>query len=111
MFWLILTVSGNAANFTNPVKFFQYMAAGTPLVITEIPPLMVFKDSPLIAGWCEPDNHHQLAECIQHVLQKYPRKVEGYAASIDFAHQFSWENRTAKILSYVDECFRPEVYN
>jgi glycosyltransferase involved in cell wall biosynthesis len=103
--------SGNAANFTNPVKFFQYMAAGTPLVVTEIPPLMVFKDSPLVAGWCEPDNYHQLAECIQNVLQKYPRKIEGYAASIDFAHQFSWENRTAKILSHVDECFRPEVYN
>ncbi|WP_414548151.1 glycosyltransferase family 4 protein [Anabaena sp. CCY 0017] len=103
--------SGKAANFTNPVKFFQYMASGTPLVVTEIPPLMVFKDSPLVAGWCEADNPLKLAECIQDVLNKYPRKIEGYAASRDFAHQFSWEKRAAKILSYVDESFRPQIEN
>ncbi len=103
--------SGTAANFTNPVKFFQYMASGTPLVITEIPPLMVFKDSPLVAGWCAADNPRQLAECIQNVLEKYPRKIEGYTASIEFARQFSWEKRAAKILSYVDESFRPEINN
>lgn len=103
--------SGKAANFTNPVKFFQYMASGTPVVATEIPPLMIFKDSPLVGGWCEPDNSHKLAECIQNVLVKYPRKLEGYTTSIDFARQFSWENRATKILSYVDESFRPQTYN
>ncbi len=102
--------SGNAANFTNPVKFFQYMASGTPMVVTEIPPLMVFKNSPLIAGWCEPDNPHKFAECIQYVLGKYPRKIEGYADTIKFAEQFCWENRAAKILSYVNESFHPQ-YN
>lgn len=99
--------SGQEANFTNPVKFFQYMAAGTPIVVTEIPPLMVFKDSPLVAGWCEPDNPQKFAECIQHVLETYPRKIEGYADNINFARQFSWEERTQKILSYVDKSFHP----
>jgi glycosyltransferase involved in cell wall biosynthesis len=103
--------SGNAANFTNPVKFFQYMASGTPMVVTEIPPLMVFKNSPLIADWCEPDNPHKFAESIQYVLKTYPRKIEGYADSIKFAGQFCWENRAAKILTYVDQSFQPEIYN
>ncbi|MFN6530147.1 glycosyltransferase family 4 protein [Nostoc sp. ChiSLP03a] len=101
--------AGKSADFTNPVKFFQYMAAGTPIVATEIPPLMEFKTSPLIASWCTPDNPHKLAESIQHTLETYPRKLEGYAASIDFAQQFSWENRITKILSYVEEDQRPPI--
>lgn len=101
--------SGNAANFTNPVKFFQYMASGTPMVVTEIAPLMVFKNSPLVATWCEPDNPIKLAEAITRTLETYPRKIAGYAASIDFAKQFSWENRAAKILSHVDESLHPPI--
>ncbi|MFM2064739.1 MAG: hypothetical protein RLZZ507_4410 [Cyanobacteriota bacterium] len=101
--------SGKSANFTNPVKFFQYMASGTPMVVTEIPPLMEFKASPLIASWCETDNPHKLADAIRYTLEKYPRKIEGYASSIDFAKQFSWENRITKILSYVQEDMRPQI--
>ncbi len=101
--------SGKSANFTNPVKFFQYMAAGTPIVVTEIPPLMEFKNSPLIANWCPPDNPHQFADAITYALEAYPRKTEGYTASIDFSQQFSWENRITKILSYVQEDMRPTI--
>ncbi|MBR8834093.1 MAG: glycosyltransferase [Stigonema ocellatum SAG 48.90 = DSM 106950] len=103
--------SGEEANFTNPVKFFQYMASGTPIAITEIPPLIEFKNSPLVAGWCEPDHPHKLAECIKYVLETYPRRIEGYTDSISFASQFTWENRTQKILSYVEESFRPQILN
>ncbi|MBD2243760.1 glycosyltransferase [Nostoc sp. FACHB-888] len=101
--------AGKSADFTNPVKFFQYMAAGTPIVATEIPPLMEFKASPLIASWCTPDDPHKLAQCILHTLETYPRKIDGYAASIDFAQQFSWENRITKILSYIEEAQRPPI--
>ncbi len=103
--------AGKSANFTNPVKFFQYMAAGTPIVATEIPPLMEFKTSPLIAGWCEPDNPRKLAESIQLTLAKYPRKIDGYISSMDFGKQFSWENRITKILNYVEESSRPPIIN
>ncbi|MBD0389613.1 MAG: glycosyltransferase, partial [Nostoc sp. C3-bin3] len=101
--------AGKSADFTNPVKFFQYMATGTPIVATEIPPLMEFKASPLIASWCTPDDPHKLAQSIRHTLETYPRKIEGYAASIDFAQQFSWENRILKILSYLEEAQRPPI--
>ncbi len=96
--------AGKAADFTNPVKFFQYMASGTPIVATEILPLMPFKSSPMIAFWCEPDNPTAFAQSIQQVLQKYPRKVEGYLESIEFARQFTWEERAKKILSYASCC-------
>lgn len=101
--------SGKAATFTSPLKLFDYMASGTPIVATEIPPLMEFKSSNAIAGWCEPDNPTQFAQCLQQVLASHPRKLEGYTDNIDFVRQFSWENRIAKILSHVDEAMRPQM--
>lgn len=99
--------SGNAATFTSPLKFFDYMASGTPIVSTEIPPLMEFKPTGVVAGWCEPDQPVQLAECMRQVLQTHPRRLEGYSNSMEFVKQFSWEKRIVRVLSYVEDSFKP----
>ncbi|NEP01882.1 MAG: glycosyltransferase family 4 protein [Symploca sp. SIO2E9] len=85
---------------TSPLKFFDYLASGNPIVATKIPALMEFKSSKAIIGWCEPDSPTQFAQCIQQVLATYPRKLEGYKDNLDLALQFSWENRIEKILSH-----------
>jgi glycosyltransferase involved in cell wall biosynthesis len=95
-----------AATFTSPLKFFDYMASGTPIVATEIPSLLEFKSGNIAATWCEPDSPYEFAQSIQASLIKYPRKVEGYAETMDFVKAFSWENRIERILSYVDEKVR-----
>ncbi len=100
---------GEAATFTSPMKFFDYMASGTPIVATEIPPLMEFKPSAVVAGWCEPNQPAKLADCIAQVLQSHPYRSEGYAESMEYVQQFSWENRIAKILSHVEAPLRPLV--
>ncbi|MGJ5675228.1 MAG: glycosyltransferase family 4 protein [Nostochopsis sp.] len=101
--------SGAAATFTSPMKLFDYLASGNPIVATEIPSLMEFKNTNAIAAWCEPDNPSKFAEALKQVLEKYPRKVTGYPEILEFVKQFSWENRAVKILSYVDESLRPEL--
>ncbi|MEG4505886.1 glycosyltransferase family 4 protein [Microcoleus sp. F6_B4] len=98
-----------AATFTSPLKFFDYMASGTPIVATEIASLMEFKSGNIAATWCEPDNPHQFAQSIRDCLTKYPRKSEGYAETMDFVKQFSWENRIERILSYVDRQVRSQI--
>ncbi|NEO34114.1 MAG: glycosyltransferase family 4 protein [Symploca sp. SIO3C6] len=90
------------ARSTSPLKFFDYLASGNPIVATKITNLMEFKSSKAIIGWCEPDSPTQFAQCIQQVLATHPRKLEGYKDNLDLALQFSWENRIKKILSYVD---------
>ncbi|MBD2449232.1 glycosyltransferase [Nostoc sp. FACHB-152] len=101
--------SGKAATFTSPLKLFDYLASGNPIVATEIPSLMEFKNTPAIAAWCEPDNPNQFAAALRQVLKTHPKKIDGYPEIIEFVKQFSWENRAAKILSYVDERFRPQI--
>jgi glycosyltransferase involved in cell wall biosynthesis len=101
--------SGKAATFTSPLKLFDYFASGTPIVATEIPSLVEFQKTHSITAWCEPDNPIKFAENLKRVLETHPRKTNGYSDSINFAKQFSWENRAAKILSYVDESLLPQL--
>ncbi|MEG5061942.1 glycosyltransferase family 4 protein [Microcoleus sp. A2-C5] len=98
-----------AATFTSPLKFFDYMASGTPIIATEIASLMEFKSGKIAAIWCEPDNPYRFAQSIRDSLAKYPRRSEGYAETLDFVKQFSWENRIEKILSYVDADVRSQI--
>ncbi|MBV6625074.1 MAG: glycosyltransferase family 4 protein [Rivularia sp. (in: Bacteria)] len=101
--------SGKAATFTSPLKLFDYFASGTPIVSTRIPSLTEFENTKAIAAWCEPDSATEFKASLAQVLATHPRKIEGYSDSIDFVKQFSWENRAAKILSYVDESLKPVI--
>ena len=101
--------SGKAATFTSPLKLFDYFASGTPIVATKIPSLTEFENTKAIAAWCEPDNPTEFSASVAQVLISHPRKIEGHSDSIEFVKQFSWENRAAKILSYVDESLRPTI--
>ncbi|MDJ0689640.1 MAG: glycosyltransferase family 4 protein [Xenococcaceae cyanobacterium MO_188.B32] len=101
--------SGEASTFTSPLKFFEYLSSGTPIVATEILPLLEFKTADIPITWCEPDNPAKFASYLLQALEIYPRKVEGYKQQIDFAHQFSWESRMEKIISYVDDSFKLEI--
>ncbi|MBW4660511.1 MAG: glycosyltransferase family 4 protein [Drouetiella hepatica Uher 2000/2452] len=102
---------GKAATFTSPLKFFDYMASGTPIVSTEIPSLMEFKLAGVVAGWCEADRAIALAATLQRVLESHPRRSEGYSDSMAFVQQFSWENRIIKILSHVKDSLKPTFHH
>lgn len=102
-------LSGEAAKFTSPMKLFDYIASGVPIVATRIPPLKEFQDLEVVAAWCEPNNPHDLAHSIRQVLERYPRPAGGYSNNADLVRQFSWENRILKTLDRVDEAFRPPV--
>ena len=93
-------LSGAASTFTSPLKFFEYLASGMPIVATTIPPLLEFQAQNIIAGWCETDSVDAYVKCLEATLIKYPRKPHGYLKQLEFAKQFSWESRLEKILSY-----------
>ena len=102
-------LTGKAASFTSPLKFFDYMASGTPIIASEISSMTEFKDSDVVAAWCPPDDPQAFAHCLTKVLAEYPRKADGYTESVEYIRQFSWENRMTKILNRVDRTFRPQT--
>lgn len=93
-------LSGAASTFTSPLKFFEYLASGMPIVATTIPPLLEFQAHNIIAGWCETNSVDAYVKCLEATLIKYPRKPYGYPEQLEFAKQFTWESRLEKILSY-----------
>ncbi|MEC4894125.1 MAG: glycosyltransferase [Oscillatoria sp. PMC 1051.18] len=101
-------LSGEAANFTSPLKLFDYIAAGKPIVSTTIPSLDDFRSSPLIAGWCEPDSATELAGCLKRVFCAYPQWSPDHIHDRALVEQYSWENRISRILDFVDPSFRPQ---
>lgn len=95
-------LSGTAATFTSPLKLFDYMASGTPIVATKISALSSYENSAGVAAWCNPDDSSQFSTALLRVLQRFPKKPEGYEPQRDFVKQFSWENRIQRILEHID---------
>ena len=91
------------ATFTSPLKFFEYMASGTPIVASKIVTLQEFTKSPASVVWCDPDDPKEFAQSIQFALDHYPRRTDGYSDTLAFVNQFSWESRMKTILSYVEK--------
>ncbi len=94
--------AGNAANFTSPMKLFDYIAAGRNILSTAIPPLREFQNSPLITAWAEPDNPQDFAAQLRKTLtQKSAWTPQGLYAW-NAVQSYSWEARIEKTLHGLD---------
>ena len=99
---------GKAATFTSPLKLFDYLASGTPVVATRIPSLENWPLAAQIAAWCEPNHPQAFADSLRQVLMQHPRPPEGFVPNGDVLRPYSWEARIEKILSHVDAQYRPQ---
>lgn len=90
------------ATFTSPLKFFEYMSSGTPIVASKIVSLREFNSSSAIITWCVPDDPDDFAQGIRSTLEKYPRQVEGYPSTLEFVNQFSWESRMKTVMATIN---------
>ena len=86
-------------DYTNPVKFFQYLASGTPIALTDLPFVEEFKDKGLAIEVCDPDDPEAYKECLRRTLSRRPRKEKGYIENIEFAKNFTWEKRMKMIFA------------
>ncbi|MGF1569730.1 MAG: glycosyltransferase family 4 protein [Nodosilinea sp.] len=99
---------GQAATFTSPLKLFDYLAAGPPIVATRIPSLVNWPLAESIAAWCEPNQPQAFAASLRAVLEGQTRPAEGFVPNVIALANFSWEARIQKILSLVDAQYRPQ---
>nr|WP_275335013.1 glycosyltransferase family 4 protein [Nodosilinea sp. TSF1-S3]MDF0368087.1 glycosyltransferase family 4 protein [Nodosilinea sp. TSF1-S3] len=100
---------GQAATFTSPLKLFDYLASGTPVVATRIPSLENWPLTDQIAAWCHPNQPQAFADSLRQVLAQHPRPAEGFAPNLDALRPYSWEARIEKILSHVESQYHPQL--
>lgn len=87
------------AAITSPLKFFEYLASGSPVVAANIPSIERHRNDDLAMMTYNPAEPETLADVIAKTFDAFPWKSEGYAANIDFARDFTWEQRQTALLT------------
>jgi glycosyltransferase involved in cell wall biosynthesis len=91
-----------STRYTSPLKLFEYMASGRPIVASDIPS---FRDvlSTDTALFAEPDNPSALASAIVEAVENTAASARRVQAARAQAEHYSWGKRGAKILSFITE--------
>ena len=98
---LVLPNSGKekiSEKYTSPLKLFEYMASGTPIVASDLPSIREILNESL-ALLCPPDEPQSLADAINKSF-KDKTAAESHAIKAKQAiHAYTWLSRAEKILS------------
>ena len=100
---LVLPTSGKEAIgrvYTSPLKLFEYMASGTPIIAADVPAVREVL-TPHDALFFSADNSASLARVVSKAL-KDPESLSGLAASAkDKVSAFTWEKRGKLVMDYI----------
>jgi len=87
-------------SYTSPMKLFEYMASGRPIIASNLPSLreiLTEKDSLFF----EPDNATDLAAKIIFSLKNYEAMEKLAASAAQRAREFTWPERAQKIINFI----------
>jgi glycosyltransferase involved in cell wall biosynthesis len=98
---LVLPNSGrdeDSARFTSPMKLFEYMASGTPIVASAVPAIeevLTGEEAILVA----PDSAHALAQGIEAVFADQPQAQSRAQSALTKVKKYTWGKRADSILA------------
>lgn len=81
------------AAITSPLKFFEYLASGSPIVSASMAAVGRYRDAGLVLTTYDPAEPESLIPALKTSFETHPWKAEGYAANVDFSRNFTWEQR------------------
>ncbi len=86
--------------YTSPLKLFEYMASGVPIVASDLPSLREVVDD-YTASFFTPDDPQNLAETIHKVLYNYEAAEERARKAFEKVQTYSWERRAQSVLNFL----------
>lgn len=92
---LILPNSGKekiSTHYTSPLKLFEYMASGTPMIVSDLPSMREVLDDH-DALFCPPDDPEALAKKIQEGLAHLTERQARSAELRERSKRYSWSER------------------
>jgi glycosyltransferase involved in cell wall biosynthesis len=87
--------------FTSPLKLFDYMAAGVPIVASDLPSLRDVLKHETNALLVPPGNHLALADAVKRLRTDPPLARRLADQARDDVRQYSWDARAARLLSVI----------
>jgi glycosyltransferase involved in cell wall biosynthesis len=97
-----ISASDDSSYYTSPLKLFQYMAAGRPIVASDLPSLRTVLNSEN-AYLVRPDDPHALAQGIRDALSDHQESTRRTERAREEVKQYTWEKRADRILRFVAE--------
>ena len=100
----VLPNSGMAeisAKYTSPLKLFEYLASGTPVVASDVPAVREIVESGQSALLIEPDDAGALATGLERVAADAELREKIRQGGLEIAHQYSWNSRAALIKGFL----------
>jgi glycosyltransferase involved in cell wall biosynthesis len=83
------------------MKLFEYMAAGVPIVASDLPSVHEALRHGENAWLVEPGDKQALAKGITHVLRDAALKTKLAVAARHSANNYTWQGRAGSILNHV----------
>ncbi|MBI2406657.1 MAG: glycosyltransferase family 4 protein [Candidatus Harrisonbacteria bacterium] len=105
---LVLPTSGKetiGARYTSPMKLFEYMASGTPIVASNLPSIREVLDESR-AILVAPDEPRALAEGIRRVSRDADMATVRASAARQYVSEYTWENRARRITDFINAAIK-----
>lgn len=99
--------SAIATRFTSPLKLFEYMAAGRPIVASDLPSIREVLHDNVSALLVEPGNSDALASAIRRLIDDPQLAARLARAAWDGAAQYSWDRRADRLEAALLEAVKP----
>ena len=93
---------GNSAAICSPMKLFEYLAVGRPILASDLPVFHEILDENS-AIFCEPENVESWKSGLQFLLD-HPENAQALGqAARDKSYQYTWQKRAACIIDSLNE--------
>jgi glycosyltransferase involved in cell wall biosynthesis len=93
----------DVASHASPLKLYEYLAAGKPIVSTDMPEARKFQEFVSVAG-----SYEQFLEKCDQMLDNLPEPETVIQKRIQIAAQHSWERRFAEVNALLERTFSVE---
>jgi len=90
-----------SAKYTTPIKLFEYMASGVPIIASRVKSFEAYLQDGENAILFEPDNAKDLAEKIEGLLRDKELAQKILLRAYWGAKDYSWERRVEKIIGFI----------
>ena len=96
-----MTIKGGtkAGDFTSPLKVFEYMAAGKPIVATEIPSVLEILETGRNSVIVAPDDPGEFFDAVSSLIDDPDLCARISKNALSDVRQYTWKKRAEKILT------------
>ncbi len=89
---------GNSVEIASPMKMFEYMAAGRPILSSDLPVIHEILNEDM-AVFCPPEDFHAWEKALPGLQEDQVRRESLAAASLKAVQAYSWQARAERALS------------